>query len=237
MTRIHCISSPRNISTAMMYAFAQRGDTQVVDEPFYAHYLIRTGKDHPGRDEVLASQPHDKQQVMDELGAMQDKPVLFIKNMSKHLDGIDIGWFEDWVQLLLIRDPRQIIASFAKGYPDPGMDDIGLDVQLALYQFFIENNWPVVVLDCNQVLQNPRGVLSTMCDQLGIPWDAAMLSWEPGPRPEDGVWARYWYHSVHKSSGFNPPSHKKRELPASCEALYLEALPYYEQLYLHALKA
>ena len=57
--RIAMWSGPRNLSTAMMYAFAARGDCAVTDEPFYAAYLATTGFDHPMRAEVLASQPRD----------------------------------------------------------------------------------------------------------------------------------------------------------------------------------
>ena len=39
--RVAMWSGPRNISTAMMRSFGARPDTVVVDEPFYAYYLLR----------------------------------------------------------------------------------------------------------------------------------------------------------------------------------------------------
>jgi hypothetical protein len=37
---IHAISGPRNISTALLYAFSQRSGCVGVDEPFYGPFLI-----------------------------------------------------------------------------------------------------------------------------------------------------------------------------------------------------
>ena len=60
-------SGPRNISTAMMRAFENRGDCAVSDEPFYAAYLAATGLVHPMREAVIASQPTDWRAVADAL--------------------------------------------------------------------------------------------------------------------------------------------------------------------------
>lgn len=219
-----------------MYSFAQRADTRVVDEPFYAYYLHRTGKAHPGREETLRSQPLDVDTVFDQLNAIE-APVLFIKNMAKHMETMDTSRFHGCRQILLIRDPKQIISSFARGYPDPAMDDIGIAYQCALYDHFVENDVPVVVVDANELLKAPVSILSRLCNALNIPFDEKMLSWGAGPRPEDGVWAKYWYHSVHKSTGFKPPASSDRQLPDHCRDLYIAARPYYDALYLHALKA
>ena len=220
-----------------MYSFAQRSDTRVVDEPFYAYYLMLTGKDHPGRAEVLKTQSHDLDAVFENLAHLEDTEVLFIKNMAKHLETIPTNLFKAYTHLLLIRDPAQIITSFVKGYPNPKMEDIGMAYQFALYAFFVKHGYPFVVLDSNEVLKSPQRVLSQLCERLGIPFDTAMLSWEPGARPEDGSWAKHWYHRVHKSSGFLASSSATPQLPDHCVPLYEEARPFYEALYLHALKA
>lgn len=220
-----------------MYSFAQRADTTVVDEPFYAYYLKLTGKPHPGREEILASQPQDVDSVFDGLDQLHQSPILYIKNMAKHLETIRTGRFREYVHILLIRDPRQIITSFIKVYPNPQMEDIGMAYQYALYEFFLANNYKFVVLDSNEVLKDPRAVLTQLCDRLEIGFDPAMLSWNPGARPEDGVWASHWYGNVHKSSGFAAPSSAERELPEHCHHLYEASRGFYDDLYLHALKA
>ena len=86
MKRICLWSSPRNISTAMMYSFAQRDDTVVIDEPLYAHYLKITNSNHPGKKEILHAQLNDADKVINEiiLGDY-DKPIVFFKQMTHHL--------------------------------------------------------------------------------------------------------------------------------------------------------
>ena len=60
-------SGPRTVSTALMRAWENRPDTAVVDEPLYAFYLARTGIDHPGRDEIIASMRSDWRVVLAQL--------------------------------------------------------------------------------------------------------------------------------------------------------------------------
>ena len=233
---INCISSPRNISTAMMYSFAQRQDTRVVDEPFYACYLSRTGKQHPGRDEILAEQPHNYEEVINNL-ERSDKPVLYIKNMAHHMRFVPTDLFDSYTTILLIRDPRQLIASFAKVINRPQMEDIGVRDQYDIWQYCLKAHDEIIILDSNEVLKDPAGVLTTLCDRIGLDFDATMLSWPPGGRPEDGCWARYWYANVHKSTGFAKQTTSSRPFPEDCMPLLEEAMPLYEQMFSHAIKA
>ena len=220
-----------------MYAFAQRADARVVDEPFYAYYLAKTGKEHPGRAETLASQPLDIGEIMDGLDQLKDRDLLFVKNMSKHMQLLPPALFSEMMPVHLIREPAALISSFIKGVPDPGMDDIGLVYQHQLVQEELAQGTMPIVLDTTEVLKNPGGVLGQLCDRLGIPYDHAMTTWEPGPRPEDGVWAKHWYANVHTSAGFKPYQSREVVLPAHCDALYEASRALYEELYLLAIKA
>ncbi|MGB5624114.1 MAG: hypothetical protein WBM61_00170, partial [Woeseiaceae bacterium] len=69
---------------------------------------------------------------------------------------------------------------------------------------------------------------------LGLEFDPGMLSWEPGPRPEDGVWAPHWYHAVHRSTGF-APYQPKHAFPDPLVGLLKECQPWYDRLFEHAL--
>lgn len=234
--RIHLISTPRNVSTALMYSFAQRPDTRVVDEPFYAYYLVRSGADHPGRDAVLASQPHTVEAVLAGLDAIDDRPVLFIKGMAHHMAGVDVQRIAPWKSLFFIRDPKQLIASYAQVIAQPTMDDIGLQHMVELFDAIRAAGGETHVLDSADLVGDPERTLRAVCHALGIPFDAAMLRWEAGPRPEDGVWAPYWYANVHRSTGFSPQPTSSRPLPAHCEALHAEALPLFTHLRSHAIR-
>ncbi len=191
--RIHLISSPRNLSTALMYSFAQRADMRVVDEPFYAYYLARSGVDHPGREEVLASQPQDVEGVLHGLDAIDDRQHLFLKGMAHHCEGIPAPRLAGMTSVFYIRDPKRIIASFAEVIPNPGLRDIGLRMSVELLESLQRVGGKCMVLDSDDLLADPRGVLASLCDALGIGFDERMLRWEAGPRPEDGVWASHWF--------------------------------------------
>jgi len=235
--RINLISSPRNISTALMYSFAQRGDTRVVDEPFYGYYLKISSARHPGREEVIESMETDAVQIVEDLLSFNDKPVLFIKNMAHHLVDVDNRFFVSVTNVFLIRNPEQLISSFAQVIAKPTMTDIGVAKQYEIYNHVTRRADEPVILDSGELLKNPEVVLTKLCGRLGIPFDRAMLSWKPGPRPEDGVWAKYWYQNVHKSSGFEPQATSTRQLPERLASLYEEALPYYREMFEEALKA
>jgi hypothetical protein len=92
------------------------------------------------------------------------------------------------------------------------------------------------VIDAADVLRDPRRVLGLLCDTLGVPVQEAMLSWPPGPRASDGVWARHWYAEVEKSTGFRPYSSKQIDLPERLEPIYAQCLEDYELLYPHRLQ-
>ncbi len=240
MKRINVWSSPRNISTAFMYSFAQRPDTTVVDEPLYAHYLSKTDSEagHPGTDEVLASQENDGITVIAEVvfGAYAT-PVVLFKQMTHHLIHLDWSFMLHTQNVMLIRNPREIIHSYVKVIPNPTIHDIGVEKQLEVFNFLSKNDKLNAVVDARELLLNPRSVLSKLCERLGLKFDEKMLTWQPGPRPEDGVWAKYWYSNVHRSSGFEPFMEKQIELPEHLEPLAQRCQPFYEKLYETALKA
>lgn len=228
--RVAMWSGPRNISTAMMRAFAARGDTAVSDEPLYAHYLHHTGAAHPGADEVIASQPTDWREVVARLtgpvpGA---RPVWYQKHMSHHLlSHITRDWVLALRNAFLIRSPAAMLASLARVLPAPTLDDTGLPQQVALYEWLTARGVTPPVVDGEDVLRDPPRLLAALCGALGLDYTPAMLTWPPGPRPEDGVWAKHWYASVTNSAGFTPWQPREVTLPASvapllapCEALY-----------------
>lgn len=229
--RINLWSGPRNVSTALMYAFAQRSDTRVVDEPLYAHYLRVTQAPHPVREEVIAAMQNDGAKVIQTviLGPC-DRPVLFLKQMAHHL--VDISW--DFLALttnvLLIRDPQQMLPSLAQNLHQPTLRDTGLALQSELYQHLCAVGQRPPVLDAKQLLLNPRGVLNRLCDAIGIPFEEEMLHWPAGPRPEDGVWARHWYQNVHRSTGFEPYREKSEPFPPHLQPLLEACQPHYARL-------
>lgn len=231
-TRINLWSGPRNISTAMMYSFAQRSDTQVVDEPFYGYYLVHTNADeyHPGAEDVIRNMESDGEKVIDWMLGKFPKPIVFFKQMTHHINDLDRSFMKGMVNILLTRDPREMLPSFAIDIQKPEMKDVGYLDQSRLYETLAETGHPPIVLDSKQVLLTPRTTLEKLCSAIGISFDEAMLSWEKGERPEDGVWAKHWYQNVHKSTGFKPYQPKTEPFPEELKPLLEECMPIYERL-------
>lgn len=238
--RINIWSSPRNVSTALMYSFAQRRDTTVVDEPLYAHYLAHTASEaeHPGREEVLRSQETDGEKVTRTVFfAEYPTPVVVFKQMAHHLIRLERSFLYRMDNVLLIRDPRHIIGSYAKVIPNPTIDDIGLAIQYELYRQLEARGRLAAIVDAGELLQGPENVLRQLCGRLGLPFSPEMLYWPAGGRPEDGAWAPYWYHAVHQSTGFLPYREKEVSLPPRLEELAATCRPYYEEMYQRALRS
>ena len=233
--RINLWSGPRNVSTALMYSFAQRGDTRVVDEPLYGHYLRVSGVQHPGRAEVLAAMDTDGDRVVREaiLGD-GSRPVRFLKQMAHHLVALEPATRErllrETVHVLLIRDPRQMLPSLVRQIPEPTLRDTALATQTALLDELVVAGHAPPVLDARLLLLDPPGVLSALCARLELPFDPAMLSWPAGARPEDGVWAPHWYSAVHGSTGFRPYQAKTAPFPDRLRPLLDACLPHYDRL-------
>lgn len=230
--RICLWSGPRNISTALMYSFAQRSDTKVVDEPLYAHYLNETDADdyHPGAAEVLQSMEKDGQKVVDMMLGPHDKPVVFFKQMTHHLVNLDLSFLKETINIILTRDPREMLPSYAKNVKHPTMRDVGYKQHLELLECLQKGGESPIVIQSEKVLKDPEGTLEKLCNTIEIPFEKTMLSWEKGSRPEDGVWAKYWYQSVHNSTGFKPHKPKKTPFPEHLKPLLKECQPVYQLL-------
>ena len=235
---IHLISGPRNISTALMYSFAQRPDTKVLDEPFYGFYLRYTGLNHPGRDEIINTMEPEPGAVFKLIAqAEQEKANVFVKNMGHHLQGYDYGQIKSYRNIFLIREPGQMLISYAKVRELPTLDDIGLKHQQEIFTWLQKEGHQPLVIDGDDIRQNPAVILSRLCQALEIPFTETMLMWPAGARPEDGIWAPYWYSNVHQSTGFMPPTHDPTAVPTHLQQVYEQALPYYKILKENAITA
>ena len=237
--RINSWSGPRNVSTALMRSFGQRSDTQVVDEPLYGPYLATTGAPHPALQELLEVLETDARRIVAEviLGP-SDRGVLFMKQMVHHLTPeIDTGFLVRCVNVLLVRDPAEVIASLVNQLPEPMMRDVGIERQAEVFEELRALGQEPPVIDSRQLLLDPEHVLRELCARVDLPWDPAMLSWPAGPRPEDGPWASHWYEKVWRSTGFAPYVARSTEVPEHCTELLERCRPHYEMLSSHAIRA
>ena len=234
-------SGPRNVSTALLRSFGSRADTAVCDEPLYAHYLAVTGLPHPGAQQIIARHDADWRSVAGWLtGPVPDgRRVFYQKHMAHHLlPEIGREWLEGLSHAFLIRRPAAMLASLVQVIPSPRLVDTGLPQQVELFERLLERDGvPPPVIDSDDLLADPAGVLARLCERLGLPFAAEMLAWEPGPRPTDGCWAPHWYASVEASTGFHPYAPSRKHLPASLEPLAEACEELYERLAAHRLTA
>lgn len=235
--RLAVWSGPRNISTALMRAWENRPDTTVADEPLYGHFLAYTGIDHPGRDEVLAVEETDWRTVVDRLLAPLPVgvDVFYQKQMAHHLvPDVDRGWIGRLTNVLLVRDPREVVASYVRSREQVAVADLGYLQQIALYDDLSAAGEPPPVIDATDFLRDPRWYLTRLCELVDIPFDEQMLHWPSGPRDSDGVWAAHWYASVQASTGFDPYRKRDVSLAGRAAAVAEECLPLYDRL--HAIR-
>lgn len=230
--RIAMWSGPRNLSTAMMYSFAQHSDCEVVDEPFYAAYLNDTGLEHPYFKEIIEQGPVEPEVVCDAMSTAElGSTVHYQKHITKHLLS---SYPRDWLALVsnvfLIRHPARVICSYHIKDEDPEMSDIGILDQWQIYQKVIELGQTPMVVDSYDILCNPEEELRHICEFVGIDFQQGMLSWEAGPKEYDGIWAPHWYHSVWQSEGFGEPPGELPEVPSHLQELLEESMPYYDRL-------
>ncbi|MFV2034768.1 MAG: HAD family hydrolase [Halocynthiibacter sp.] len=231
--RIAMWSGPRNLSTALMYAFGNRADFAVVDEPFYAAYLAKTGIIHPMRSEILAAQPNDPAEVIDGiLGPVPaQKAHFYQKHMAQHMvASVDRGWMAQVTNVFLIRHPARVVASYAAKREGPGPDDIGFWQQAELFDEVRARGNAPLVIDSHDIRENPERTLRALCKAVGLRFDPVMLVWQAGGHKDDGAWAAHWYGAVHQSCGFAGPEGGLPALSGDYASLAKQALPHYEYL-------
>ncbi len=232
-------SGPRNISTALLRSWGNRADTAVIDEPLYGHYLQQTGLDHPGAEVIIEHQETDWRAVVAQLvGEVPDgKPIYYQKHMAHHLlPNIDRDWLGALNHVFLIREPREMLTSLVKVLPEPRVEDTGLPQQVEIFDWIRSRTGETPpVIDSKDVLDDPCHLLELLCERLNVPFSEEMLSWPAGRRATDGIWARYWYANVEKSTTFQPYQPKNEEVPDHLLGVLARCDELYEQLYKHRL--
>jgi hypothetical protein len=220
-------------------SWGNRPDTFVCDEPFYAHYLLKTRAPHPGADEVIGHQENDWRKVVTWLTSdvPGGKTIFYQKHMAQHLlPEIDRGWLDQVSNAFLIREPREVVASFVRVAGEPCLADTGFPQQLEIFSLVRRRTGHVPpVVDARDVLEDPARLLRLLCQVLDVGFTEAMLTWPPGPRDTDGVWAKYWYDAVLKTTSFQPYQPRNDPVPHHLTGLLEQTQAIYRQLYEHRL--
>lgn len=223
-------SGPRNLSTALMYSFANRGDCRVIDEPLFGYFLERTGVWRPSRVEALKLMERDPEMILTDMKTTGNYNYVFSKNMANHLEGLDFALLKNFQNIILTREPAAVLSSYRKQVEKPTALDLCYEHQLQILRYLKQKDIDFLVVDSDELRNSPAEVLEMLCQFLGIPFTHKMLSWPAGARPEDGVWAKYWYAHVHQSTGFMPSPARKFEVPEGLEDLHAVSLKKYQEI-------
>jgi len=136
----------------------------------------------------------------------------------------------------LIRDPREVIGSYIKKREVSAVEDLGFVQQAEIFDFVrARTNAVPPVIDAKDVLENPEQMLRLLCEAVGVEFTKSMLSWPPGLRETDGVWAKHWYGEVANTTSFQPYRPRHYELPESLRDLCARCRDCYERLYKYRL--
>ncbi|CAF1207083.1 unnamed protein product [Adineta steineri] len=228
-----------------MYSFNQRSDTVALDEPFYGIWLAQNNRRHPNFDEILQTlECHNADKILDLIEEKENvKGNVFVKNMANTVKYMNQTRVLNYRPLILIRHPAETIVSHAKIAADITAEDLCLKDQVQLYDYFKERRREdPVVIDGNELRRDPSSILSQVCHRLDLPFTEEMLSWPPGPKSIDGLWAAARHKDVHASSGFLPPSPSsiqvtKENIPKELISVYDQALPHYQKMFSHCIRA
>ncbi len=238
MKVINLISGPRNISTALMYSFAQRKDYEVLDEPFYGYYLKygALAITHPSHMEIINAMECDEQRIVENINKISMEKNVFIKGMAHHFLSNAPEYICPWTNVILIRHPGKLIASFSKVISQPTLADIGIKKASELVTYLKNRGNDLIVIDSDELMIDPENYLRLLCNELKLDFNKRMLSWKEGGIPQDGIWARHWYSNVHRTTGFEVQQNKPMVVPPHLGPLLAEAIPYYNSLQPYILK-
>lgn len=188
--------------------------------------------------------------VLEKMQAAADKHPVFSKDMPQFTDHL---WNDEFLSQFehsfLIRDPAKVLASLHRSWVKSGNDDgftrneIGFDEQRQLFDLLsTQLGKTPVVIDSDDLLENPPAMVEKYCNAMGIPFIAEALNWEPGSRSEvlwydsdDGI----WHETLKNSDGLRAQPRKSikiDDLPEKLQVLYRDFLPHYQHLHSHRLR-
>jgi len=228
-------SGPRNISTALMRSFGNRPDTYISDEPFYAYYLHRTNENHPAKEKIISTGQTNWNLVVQKLvgDIPNNKNIWYQKHMAHHnFPENNLDWIKEMENIILIRNPKDVIFSYIKKYKLKNSFQLGYTQQMQLYNILQDyNKCEPIIIDSEDLLENPKKILKKLCKKCNIPFYSKMLSWPKGTRETDGVWGEYWYKKVQNTTHFLPPIENNKSIPVKYEKIFLDCMQYYKKLY------
>lgn len=246
-------SCARSRSTLMTRAFEQLEGCVIFDAPFYGAYVLSAGKplDNLFRQEVTTAWETDYKKVISQITG--DLPVGTSFSFQREHPRMILPHFgREWLKSLdnffLIRHPKEVILSYQKAMEGNGItpnltaEYLAIDVLYSLFKE-VENltGQTPIVIDSEDLVQNPTPVLAFLCEQFGLDFSENMLSWEPSLKNSQIInaqlpsaskaWNKTWYATINSSNGFLPYKKPEKHFPDEQLPLLSECMPFYEKLF------
>ncbi|SHO46674.1 hypothetical protein SAMN02745220_01590 [Desulfopila aestuarii DSM 18488] len=219
----------------------ERGDFNILHEPFSYLYYVKGEDATIGQQYVDPDHPTDYQGIREHiLQAGAEKPVFF-KDMCAHCHtqlAEDKNFLARLTNTFLIRDPAKTIASFYAMNPKVTADEIGLEQLAQIFQAVAaQNGEPPIVVDAEDLEDNPNETINAYCQRLGIPFIPEAMTWEATHKKEWDIW-KDWHRDAAQSTGIVKNMEKFQETVDNNEHLrgyYEKLVPFYNEMYAHKL--
>eukprot|EP00794_Sanderia_malayensis_P010752 gene10752-11902_t len=253
--RIFLWTAPRCVSTAFERSIMEVENSKIFHEPFSKAYYFGPERISPRykhqSPDANSTYKSISKRLRKELDGVE---LVFSKDMAycidEHFFDVIIDGLHHFKHSFLIRDPRKALPSLYRAsvnkqltgwdYFDP--IEAGFQQMYDLFQFIVNRlgETPVVV-DADDLLENPEETMQAYCEAIGINFNKKMLEWEPGPVPDWDVWSG-WHENALKSSGFKRQEPDKKKIEATDEYQRLpnivrqtieRSIPQYEELCKH----
>ena len=227
---------PRSISTAFERVFVERDDFEVLHEPFSDAYYYGTDRLSDRYADAEPKEEYSFENVLANVLAPREKRV-FVKDMAYQAKGVlNPGFASRFVNTFIVRDPKYVLVSLYKMWPDFTFEETGYEDLYRLFKYATEGGEDVAVVDAMTFSENPSGVLAAYCEHLEIPFRSGSLTWESRDVEHWDSWEG-WHDAAERSTGIKPATRRDPELPAELEEVYERCLPYYYELAAHAIPA
>lgn len=233
-------ATPRSTSTAFEWMMRQRGDFACFHEPWNETYYY--GEDRRSdRDRAVAARPgHTFASTWKEIAARAESGPVFVKDfvysVEHDLDDDKVARLD---HTFLIRDPRRVLQGMAEHWPDCTWEEVGFESLHRLFHRIAERDGKAPpVMSSADLLDDPEGTARAYCSAVGIEFDSAALSWDPGDRTEVswyGEGTGPWHDTLRASSGISKPTTTYPPLEENHRLLemYERSLPLFEDLLAH----
>lgn len=231
-------ATPRSTSTAFEWMMRTRGDLNCFHEPFGEPWYQGESPRWP---RIKPESPRKSgltfESVWQQLCEAASKGPVFCKDFPHYVEHMWTDEFLDhFNHSFLIRDPAKVATSMFKHWPDFVLKEIAFIEQRQLFDRLADKLGEVPpVIDSDDLLENPLGIVEAYCHSVGIPFLPQALNWEPGNR-EQVSWydGGSWHGNLQESDGLKqqPRTHIDiSEAPDRVKEICEICLPHYRHMY------